>query len=65
MATQELRDRTGRLIGKIKELHGGKLELRSRTGRMLGRFDPRSNQTRDRTGKLVGKGNLLTTLLDR
>lgn len=62
MATQELRDRKGTIIGKIKEING-KLELRDRTGHILGWYDPKTNQTRDRQGHVVGKGNLLTTLI--
>jgi hypothetical protein len=63
MADQELRDKTGRLLGKIKTLHNGKLELRDHTGSLKGTYDPKRNETRDKTGSLVGKGNLLTTLL--
>ncbi|MBK8214456.1 MAG: hypothetical protein IPK71_12005 [Myxococcales bacterium] len=63
MADQELRDRTGRLLGKIKTLSDGKLELRDHTGSLKGTYNPKNNETRDRTGSLVGKGNLLTTLL--
>ncbi len=63
MADQILRDRTNKLIGKIKTLRSGKMELRDPTNRLLGTYNPKSNETRDRTNKLVGKGNLLTTLL--
>lgn len=62
MATQELRDRTGKLLGKIKEV-GAKFELRGPTGALKGKYDSKSNETRDAIGRLVGKGNLLTTLL--
>ena len=63
MATQDLRDKSGRLLGRIKENSAGQLEIRSPSGRLLGRYDPRTNQTRSPSGRLVGKGNLLTTLL--
>lgn len=63
MADQILRDRTNKLIGKIKTLRNGKMELRDHTNRLLGTYNPKSNETRDRTNKLIGKGNLLTTLL--
>jgi hypothetical protein len=63
MADQELRDKTGNLLGKIKTLAGGKLELRDKTGNLKGSYNPKNNETRDKTGNLVGKGNLLTTLL--
>jgi hypothetical protein len=63
MTKQDLRDRTGRLIGRIKETSTGRLEIRTASGRLLGRYNPKNNQTRTASGKLVGKGNLLTTLL--
>ncbi len=62
MATQELRDRTGKLLGKIKDV-GTQLELRGSTGALKGNYDPKTNETRDATGRLVGKGNLLSSLL--
>lgn len=64
MIDQELRDRSGRFLGKIKTLRDGKLELRDRSGRFLGTYDPKRNETRDRRGRLVGKGNLLVALLE-
>lgn len=63
MKDQELRDRTNKLLGKIKTLSNGKLELRDAMNSLRGTYDPKSNETRDKTNKLVGKGNLLTTLL--
>ena len=63
MADQELRDKTGRLIGKIRVLSNGKHELRDHTGSLKGTYDPRNNKTRDHTGRLIGKGNLLASLL--
>ena len=63
MADQELRDKTGRLLGKIKTLSDGKLEIRDKTGSLKGSYNPKNNETRDKTSRLVGKGNLLATLL--
>ena len=63
MATQYLRDREGRTIGKIEDRDAGKIEIRDKFGRLAGSYDPKSNNTRDREGRSVGKGNLLTTLL--
>jgi hypothetical protein len=62
MGVQELRDKSNRLLGKIKEV-GGKLELRDANNKLKGKYDPKTDQTRDASNKLVGKGNLLTTLL--
>ena len=60
MAQQELRDKSGKLLGKI-ETSGNKQTLRDAQGRLLGTFD--GMQTRDAQGRLVGNGNLLATLL--
>ena len=63
MADQELRDRSGKLLGKIKELSSGKLEIRNASGSLKGTYDPKSNETRNASGSLVGKGNMLSSLL--
>ncbi|EQA45461.1 hypothetical protein LEP1GSC050_4152 [Leptospira broomii serovar Hurstbridge str. 5399] len=63
MAVQELRDKHNKLLGKIKELSGGKLELRDSHNSLKGTYDPKRNETRDARNSLVGKGNLLTSLL--
>ncbi len=62
MKDQELRDKAGRLLGKIKDV-SGKLEIRDPAGRLKGKYDPKTNETRDPSGRLVAKGNMLTTLL--
>jgi len=61
---EDIRDRTGKLLGKIHTLSSGKLELRSASNKKLGTYDPDTNQTRDHANRLIGKGNLLTMLLD-
>ena len=63
MKDQELRDRSNRLLGKIKTRSDGKLELRDSSNRLKGTYNPKNNETRDPSNRLVGKGNLLTTLL--
>jgi len=62
MADQELRDKSVKLLGKIKDV-GGKLEIRDSAGRLKGKYDSKTNETRDDAGRLVGKGNLLAALL--
>ena len=62
MADQELRDRNGRLIGKIR-LSGSRYEGRDTSNRLKGTYDPKSNETRDPNGRLVGKGDLLSSLV--
>lgn len=63
MSDQQLRDRTGKLLGKIKALSSGKFEGRDAGGRLKGTYDPKTDQTRDATGRLVGKGNMLSSLI--
>ena len=62
MAQQELRNKSGKLLGKI-ETNGNRQTLRDASGKLLGAFD--GTHTRDASGKLVGNGNLLATLLKR
>lgn len=63
MADQILRDRTNKILGRIRQLSDGRLEIRDATNRMKGTYCPKRNDTRDHTNRVVGKGNLLTTLL--
>ena len=63
MATQELRDSSNRLLGKIQTLSSGKMEIRDASNRLKGTYDPKSNETRAPSNRLVGKGNLLSSLL--
>ena len=62
MAQQELRDKSGKLLGKI-ETNGNKQTLRDAGGKLLGTFD--GVQTRNAGGSLVGNGNLLASLLKK
>lgn len=62
---QELRDRTGYLVGTITENTNGRQEARDRTGFLKGTYYRESDLTKDRSGNLVGKGNLLAALLSR
>lgn len=60
---QELRDRSNRLLGRIRQRPDGKLELRDVSNRLRGTYEPRSNETHDASNRLMGRGNLLTSLL--
>jgi len=63
MADHELRDSHNKLIGKIKQLSGGRFEGRDSHNKLKGHYDPKTDQTRDEHNKLVGKGNLLAILI--
>lgn len=63
MPDQVLKDKSNRVLGKIKTLPNGKLELRDHTNSPKGTYNPKTNETRDKSNRVVGKGNLLTTLL--
>lgn len=62
MADQELRDKHGALIGKIREM-SGMLHIYDSHGTPKGKYDPKTNKTYDHTGALVGTGNLLVRLV--
>ncbi|MDR0877435.1 MAG: hypothetical protein LBN21_05235 [Treponema sp.] len=63
MATQELKNANGHLIGTIRDGNSGRLEIYDASGWLKGTYDPQSNQTKDSSGWVIGTGNLLTTLL--
>lgn len=60
---QVLRDKNGRMLGKVKQRSDGRLEGRDATGRLRGTYDPKLDKTRDHTGRIIGSGNLLATLI--
>jgi hypothetical protein len=62
MATQVLKDHTGRKIGEIR-YSGSYQIIYDHTGRKLGEYRPNTNSTHDHTGRKIGTGNLLTSLL--
>ena len=64
MSQEYLKDRLGKVIGRIVTQSDGKLVLYSRFSERLGTYNPRDNVTKDRLGRVVGKGNLLTMLLN-
>ena len=63
MATEDLRDSGGRLLGRIETRSDGKQDGRDESGRLKGTYDPHSNETRDASGRLVAKGNMLSSLI--
>lgn len=59
---QVLKDRAGRVIGKIVDV-GNRQYIVDVAGRRLGYFD--GKYTYESNGRSVGEGNLLTTFLTR
>lgn len=60
---QQIRDKQGRLLGRIREVSSGRHEARDASGRLLGTYDPKSDQTRDPSGRLLAKGDVLGGLV--
>ena len=63
MAQEILKDRMGRVIGRITTDKFGTQTITDAFGRKKGSYSPRENTTRDAFGKPFGQGNLLTDLL--
>jgi hypothetical protein len=61
--TQDIRDKHGALLAKIRTRSDGNDEIRDRHGRLLGTYNPATNDTRDANGSLIAKGNALTSLI--
>jgi hypothetical protein len=61
-SNQDLRDRGGKLIGRINEVAGTKLEGRDAAGRLKGTYN---SKTRDAAGRLVGNGNQLSSVITK
>lgn len=61
MATErkDIRDASGRLLGREERTDDGRTTLRDAGGRLLGRYDERTNTVRDVSGALVGRGRTL------
>jgi hypothetical protein len=58
-----IRNKSGKVIGSIMTQSNGRQVFRDRTGKLLGTYEPQSNITRDYTGKVVGRGNILAFLI--
>ena len=60
--TQVLKDKSNRVIGRIKS-QGGRLVIFDPSNRKLGTYNPKTDITCDKNNRKIGTGNLLTTLL--
>ncbi len=63
MATQDLKDSRGFLLGRIVTDQNGLQAIQDAKGFKKGWYDPRTNTTYRANGFRVGTGNLLATLL--
>jgi len=63
MADQTVKDKSGRELGKIRELEFGILKAYDRLGTELGSYNPGTDKTYDRLGLEVGNGNQLAWLI--
>ena len=63
MATTLIRDRDGKIIGRLDVQSNGDKLLRDFSGHILGRYKASSNLTLDFNGRIVGRGDCLTMLL--
>ncbi len=61
--TEQIRDRSGKLLGSIRETSSYEKEIRDASGRLKGTYNSKTNVTRDQSGRTYGTGNLLTSLL--
>lgn len=59
----DLRDKYGKVLGRIRESSNGNLELYDHMGAYAGKYDFESNTTYDKYGAYFGSGNLLAILL--
>ena len=59
----DLRDRNGKVLGRMMQCQDSIVKMYSRTGSYLGYYDPKDNKTYNRDGSIVGTGNLLATLI--
>jgi len=63
MDEQLLKDRDGRILGRISTQGNGLHQLRDASGNIKGFYDPKSDTTLNKDGSLAFRGNMLTALL--
>jgi len=68
MVDQIVKDRSGKELGRIREIGLGKLTAYKAYNRLeteLGTYDPSTDKTYDRLGLEVGNGNQLRWLIEQ
>jgi hypothetical protein len=63
MATRELKDANGHLLGRIEVKNDGTEEIYDKNGWLTGHYSPQYDQTFDDSGHVIGQGNFLSSLL--
>jgi hypothetical protein len=63
--TQELRNPSGRLLGRIIRVSDTRVEARDTSGKLLGYYNSKTNQTFDPSGRMIGRGDFLASLISR
>ena len=63
MSKQEIRDRSGKLVGYIESIGGGKYRGYDTMNRHLGKYESSSDRTYTPNNSLVGSGNHLVALI--
>ena len=59
----DLRDKHGKVIGRVLESHDKTIKLYDSIGAYAGKYDPVTNSTYDRYGAYYGSGNVLFQIL--
>ena len=63
MATIEIKNRYGELLGYIKDESDGRKMATTRQGIILGFYNPKTGETRDRMSNLLARGDILSSLI--
>jgi hypothetical protein len=63
MATDDIKDSKGTLLGSIETKAGGEQVLRDAQGKIKGYYDPVTDHTRGPDKRILAKGNVLRTLI--
>lgn len=61
----DLRDKYGKVVGRIMESGDKTIRLYDSIGAYAGKYDPSNDSTYDKYGAYFGSGNLLTMLLNQ
>jgi hypothetical protein len=63
MATDQIKDAKGAVLGSIESNPDGEQVLRDAQGKIKGYYDPTTDHTRGPDKRILAKGNVLRTLI--